>query len=217
MTYKTISNDPYARHRITFPYCYLDDVFTENQLNEIKTYCDKIKKSNALVGDEKTADIENDENYKIRKSKVYFLNINSDVELNWVFHRFNELSQYVNENFYNFNLNGYNGIQYTEYDAKYSGKYDYHIDMRFGALDPDGDDIKYGDTRKLSVILFLSDPNSYKGGEFKIKTGESHEYLIEQKLGRFICFPSFLLHKVCPVTEGVRKSLVAWIEGPKFI
>ncbi len=214
MKYKTISNDPYNRHRVTPPYCYLDDAFSEDDLNKIKTYCNTLEKKPALIGDEKSSDLDGD---KIRKSKVSFLNRNSDSELDWVFIKFNEMSQYLNENFYNFDLNGYTGIQYTEYDNQYSGKYDYHIDMRIGDLDPNGDDIKYGDTRKLSIILFLSDPNSYEGGEFKIKLGESFEHVVEQKIGRFICFPSFLLHKVSPVTQGTRKSLVAWIEGPKFI
>jgi len=214
MKYKNISNDPYSRHRITPPYCYWDDAFTEEQLNKITTYCDTLEKKTALVGDEKSSDLDSN---KIRKSKVSFLNRNFNSELDWVFIKFNELSEYLNEQYYNFDLNGYTGIQYTEYDNQYSGKYDYHIDMRIGDLDPNGEDIKYGDTRKLSVIMFLSDPNSYEGGEFKIKLGESFEYVVEQKFGRFICFPSFLLHKVSPVTKGTRKSLVAWIEGPKFI
>jgi PKHD-type hydroxylase len=45
------------------------------------------------------------------------------------------------------------------------------------------------------------------------KIGENE---IEQKRGRIILFPSFFLHKVCPVTKGIRKSIVAWVEGPKF-
>jgi PKHD-type hydroxylase len=31
-----------------------------------------------------------------------------------------------------------------------------------------------------------------------------------------IFFPSFMLHEVKPVTEGLRKSIVVWVEGPKF-
>jgi PKHD-type hydroxylase len=48
-----------------------------------------------------------------------------------------------------------------------------------------------------------------------MKTCED-EFEIEQKRGRIILFPSFLLHKIHPVTKGYRKSIVAWVEGPKF-
>jgi PKHD-type hydroxylase len=29
-------------------------------------------------------------------------------------------------------------------------------------------------------------------------------------------FPSFVLHRVTPVTKGTRYSLVAWVSGPPF-
>jgi PKHD-type hydroxylase len=43
-----------------------------------------------------------------------------------------------------------------------------------------------------------------------------NEHEMAQKRGRILFFPSFILHKVHPVTKGVRKSIVAWVEGPKF-
>ena len=39
--------------------------------------------------------------------------------------------------------------------------------------------------------------------------------IIREK-GRVLIFPSFLPHKVTPVTKGVRKSLVTWMEGPAW-
>ena len=36
------------------------------------------------------------------------------------------------------------------------------------------------------------------------------------KYGRAVLFPSFLCHRVKPVTKGIRKSLVVWVVGPKF-
>lgn len=29
-------------------------------------------------------------------------------------------------------------------------------------------------------------------------------------------FPSYVMHRVKPVTEGVRYSLVCWVSGPSF-
>jgi PKHD-type hydroxylase len=34
--------------------------------------------------------------------------------------------------------------------------------------------------------------------------------------GSMLLFPSFLLHKVCPVTWGIRKTLTTWVLGPKL-
>ena len=34
--------------------------------------------------------------------------------------------------------------------------------------------------------------------------------------GTIIIFPSFIRHRVTPVTKGVRKSLVVWVDGPRF-
>ena len=39
----------------------------------------------------------------------------------------------------------------------------------------------------------------------------------ELKKGAMILFPSFLLHKVSPVTKGTRNSLVGWVRGPNFV
>ena len=70
--------------------------------------------------------------------------------------------------------------------------------------------------RKLSFSLCLNQQgNDYSGGDFKIKTG-AEEDSVKLNKGDMIVFPSFILHKVEPVTEGVRKSLVGWVTGPKF-
>jgi PKHD-type hydroxylase len=67
--------------------------------------------------------------------------------------------------------------------------------------------------------MVLSDPSEYEGGQFQMQTGSPEEdklMTVEQLKGRVIGFPSFLLHRVTPVTKGTRKSLVIWVEGPKF-
>jgi PKHD-type hydroxylase len=38
----------------------------------------------------------------------------------------------------------------------------------------------------------------------------------EKKKGSVLLFPSWILHRVTPVTKGVRKSIVVWVTGPKF-
>ena len=38
----------------------------------------------------------------------------------------------------------------------------------------------------------------------------------EKARGTLIAFPSYVLHRVAPVTSGIRKSLVIWVAGPEF-
>ena len=73
--------------------------------------------------------------------------------------------------------------------------------------------------RKLSVSLLLNEQDiDFEGGEFLFNTGnESNPHKIVIERGSMVLFPSYMLHAVSPVTKGVRKSLVVWVEGPNFI
>lgn len=63
--------------------------------------------------------------------------------------------------------------------------------------------------RKLSVICMLSDSSEYAGGALELDTyGE-----IKLERGDVLVFPSFLKHRVVPVTEGLRKTAVIWVSG----
>jgi PKHD-type hydroxylase len=86
------------------------------------------------------------------------------------------------------------------------GHYDWHID----AFPPD----QFGFQRKLSAVMFLSDPDSYEGGDFEIRKLEG--FPKHPPKGSVIVFPSVLEHRVSPVTEGVRVTSVCWMLGPAF-
>ena len=78
--------------------------------------------------------------------------------------------------------------------------------------------------RKLSVTISLSDPEDYEGGvlEFDLRnTGEINtSEIIKCKeilpKGSIVIFPSYIWHRVSPVTKGTRLSLVQWNLGPGF-
>ena len=70
--------------------------------------------------------------------------------------------------------------------------------------------LKYGNTRKLSMSIILND--DFEGGDFEIH-GED---IPELPKGSVIVFPSFMRHRVAPVTAGIRYSLVTWFLGPPF-
>jgi len=100
-------------------------------------------------------------------------------------------------------------IQYTEYNGNENGHYDMHHDIDWTRND--------GLDRKLSVTVQLSDPNEYEGGQFEFLECESPNAKELKQKGTVLIFPSYLQHKVNPVTSGIRKSLVAWFQGPKWI
>ena len=79
-----------------------------------------------------------------------------------------------------------------------------------------------GNVRKLSMTILLND--GYKGGKFQFKTQGGVKEKFETKIstldvmkkGSVIVFPSSMVHRITPVTKGVRYSLVAWFLGPPF-
>ena len=75
-----------------------------------------------------------------------------------------------------------------------------------------------GTVRKISVSAILND--GYEGGElmFRFLDQKSNvkEVTISPELGDVVIFPSYLDHKVAPVTKGIRYSVVAWYGGPPF-
>ena len=64
----------------------------------------------------------------------------------------------------------------------------------------------------VSLTLFLSDPDTYQGGELVIDTGLG-EQSFKLAAGSMIVYPSTFLHQVTEVTEGVRLAAVTWVQS----
>ena len=73
-------------------------------------------------------------------------------------------------------------------------------------------DFIHGKTRKLSMSIILN--SNFEGGDFEMRDVNNRVPRLEE--GSIIVFPSFIEHRVVPVTKGVRYSLVAWFVGPPF-
>lgn len=69
--------------------------------------------------------------------------------------------------------------------------------------------------RKLTVILQLSAPDDYEGGNFEVFG--AIPVVAPRARGTVICLPSFVPHRVTAVTAGVRRVIVAWIAGPRLV
>ena len=115
----------------------------------------------------------------------------------------------ANRLLYGYNIDHVPEIQFTEYLGSEGGKYDWHEDIFWA------DDTKEYH-RKISMSVQLSNSFDYKGGDLEFKDIEGMDTDAMRFQGSAILFPSYLSHRVTPVTEGTRYSLVAWMEGPKF-
>tara|TARA_R110000796_G_scaffold173739_1_gene290716 strand:+ start:464 stop:1036 length:573 start_codon:yes stop_codon:yes gene_type:complete len=97
-------------------------------------------------------------------------------------------------------------LNHNTYDAKDKSDYGWHTDSsRLPTTDI-----------KLTLLINLSE-KSYKGGEFQI-CNSPKEQTIESynSAGSAFMFKSHILHRVLPLTYGVRKSLSLFLQGPRF-
>ena len=71
--------------------------------------------------------------------------------------------------------------------------------------------------RKLSFSLQLSEDDSYEGCDLEIFGGSTRVPMaVPRARGTLVAFPSYVMHRVTPVTRGTRKALVFWAGGPRF-
>jgi PKHD-type hydroxylase len=61
--------------------------------------------------------------------------------------------------------------------------------------------------RRLTLVMQLSDPNTYEGGDLVFEDGKR----LNREQGSYVVFPSYKYHEVQPVLTGVRYSLSWWI------
>lgn len=64
----------------------------------------------------------------------------------------------------------------------------------------------------LSATLFLSDPDTYDGGELVIEDAYG-EQRVKPAAGQMVLYPATSLHRVEPVTRGVRTASFFWIQS----
>jgi PKHD-type hydroxylase len=140
----------------------------------------------------------------VRNSQVYW--IPKMYQWKGLFEKLMGMIEQCNREYFKFDITSMTeNLQYTEYSSEYQGYYDYHLDIGSG----------FESSRKLSISVQLSDEADYEGGELEFLIGCDKKHA-SKKQGTVIIFPSYLLHKVNPVTKGKRCSLVTWVAGPPF-
>jgi PKHD-type hydroxylase len=131
------------------------------------------------------------------------------------------------ENFL-YDVDGFDGgnLQYTRYEEGqfYTWHNDADIEVSQHLGFPRSNEEKVNNfltknterMRKLSVVLQLSSPHDYEGGNLQLMTSGRSTYFAPRTRGAIIVFDSRASHRVLKVTKGVRKSIVGWAVGPRW-
>ena len=186
-------------------WCYFKSYFTKQQCDKIVETIQKRPHKDAQIGVNGTITTDN----SFRKSKIRFVN-KGDAELGYMFDELWKTAIVANNDWFNFHISKLAYLQVAEYDSANKGEYKTHHDVFYMNNDP-----VYH--RKLSCIVQLSDPKTYKGGDLELMEVDAIPNKEEMRQqGTVIFFPSFVRHAALPVTEGKRHSIAAWFDGPKW-
>lgn len=188
------------------PYILVENLFTEQELSNIIGLGEELKPQNA-----KTYGVR--EQY--RDSHVSWIELGFQTK--WLYKKLIDKMKEVNDSNWKFQHQLVEKLQYTRYDT--SQHYNWHPDQRTEPYTlQDGDDAMIGLVRKISFSVLLND--DYEGGNFEIEYGlpdsDDRVKTILPKKNLTIFFPSFIMHRVTPVTNGTRRSLVGWVCGQPY-
>ena len=175
----------------------IDNFFSPEECEKIIELGEAEPLQEARVGDRKIDAANNTEDKSFRKATISW--IPQKPEADWMWTKLH--NQIIESNHDNWGFD----LKYMDEDAQYTvyngdgGHYDYHMDNGQGQLS----------VRKISIVANLNDPKEWTGGELQLYKDRSQR----QGLGNLHLFPSYMLHRVTPVTDGIRRSLVLWRGG----
>lgn len=177
-------------------FIYYQGLILPHEVDRILSFWDEEKTIAATVdGAEKHKE-------ELRKSSVMF--IDNVAENNWLYHKLASLAINVNNERYSFDLLGFHQeLQLTRYSE--GDFFEWHLDFGAGEIS----------ARKLSMTVQLSDPSEYEGGDLQFMINQNIVTAPREK-GTIIIFPSFIMHRVTPITKGTRQSIVGWVSGPPY-
>ena len=209
-------------------YWYFTSVLTPRFCDDVIKYGLQQQEQPALTGRMGThRDIKKDPLTKEEKLQLKHKRSSDVVWLAepWLYKEIHPYIHIANKNAgWNFQWDFTEPCQFTKY--KLNQYYDWHSDSWEKVYDQPKT-LSHGKIRKLSMTCQLSDGSEYQGGEFEFdfRNYDQHqrdEYKNVRKVteilskGSIIVFPSFIWHRVKPITKGVRYSLVVWHLGYPF-
>ncbi len=177
-------------------YIYYNGLFLPHEIDRILNFWEADKIIKATLSGKDTY------NDKLRKSNVMF--IDNIPENDWIYNKLASLAINCNNERFWFDLLGFHQeLQLTRYSE--GDFFDWHLDFGAGEIS----------ARKLSITMQLTDEDAYEGGDLQFMINNKIE-TAPRKKGTIIIFPSFIMHRVTPVTKGTRESIVGWVSGPPF-
>jgi len=196
---------------LKYYYWYYKNGISKEVVAEIIKESKKIKKEIALTGDLSKKDLKS-------KKKLERLKKTRDCNVKWLNKKwiYNLIHPYIADANsaagWNFDINFTEQAQFTIYSKdKYYG---WHEDQFEQPIFCPKDKDRHGKIRKLSMSILLNDPKEYEGGVLEFATPNGLFTCNELiKAGSLVVFPSFIRHRVTPVTKGKRLSLVSWTLG----
>ena len=149
--------------------------------------------------------VRNTSDQAIRRAELAWLDERAGA--GWVMERIIALVARANRESFDFALTDFaESPQVARYGAERAGHFGWHSDIGAGAV---------AARRKLTMVVQLSAPGDYEGGRLEVwPDGHVREAALTR--GAATLFPSFVLHRVTPVTAGERWSLTIWAHGPAF-
>jgi PKHD-type hydroxylase len=204
LNFKQQENDPQQWY-------WFKSALTKEEVNKIIMLASELPVERATTIGTKGEVIEENDPNGVRSSMVKWIPQNRD--WGWLYQKLMDMAVEANESLWKFDLvSAPENIQYTEYYAHENGHYDWHQDIGPGDL---------GSKRKVSITIQLSDSDEYEGGELQITAGgdTSNDWgsqTCPRGSGVAVLFPSYMMHRVSPVTKGTRKSLVLWVGGSHY-
>ena len=200
LIYSTEENDPQQ-------YYWFKTGLSKEEVDKV------VRLASELPEAERATTIGSEDGGSTRSSMIKWIPKNNPT-WNWLYEKMMKLSIEANNELWRFDLRtALEAIQYTEYYASENGHYDWHQDIGHGALPS---------KRKVSITIQLPESDEYDGGELLICTGSNgsgqldNNKICPRGKGVAVLFPSYMMHRVTPVTRGVRKSLVLWVGGSHY-
>lgn len=192
----------YPRNIVNTEYvAYWENFLTDDDINLILNSPEWSNTEPAKIG----GSTKNILDPSIRHTNISWLGRNRETKHIW--EKFETVFAEVNRRFFHFDLTGFHEPMQLGIYTSDNSHYNWHIDSS-------AKDIYV--PRKLSMALCLSDPSEFEGGELQVKLANDKSEVLDMAKGRAWFFPSWTLHRVTPVTKGIRKSLVIWAGGPQF-
>lgn len=174
-------------------------LFSPAQLDALEALCDGLPLEPARLTGQSTA--------SIRTTRVAWLHRNAQTEDLYL--RMEAVVLRLNADLFHFDLTGLTTMQYAVYRQDEAGYFDWHNDYGRYRGDPGQE------PRKITLSLQLSDGGAYDGCDLEVRAAHPVDVAPRER-GALMAFRANALHRVTPVTRGVRKSLVIWAAGPEF-